>query len=53
MDEAEFQRLLAQFPVVRRRNYCRVQWKDTVCVLYLNFCAFYRIVFYSRNPSVQ
>nr|CCA22018.1 conserved hypothetical protein [Albugo laibachii Nc14] len=29
MDEAEFQRLLAAFPIVRRRNYCRVQWKNT------------------------
>ncbi|EQC38225.1 hypothetical protein SDRG_04652 [Saprolegnia diclina VS20] len=27
MDEAEFSRLLGQFPVVRQSTYCRVAWK--------------------------
>ncbi|KAF0694472.1 Aste57867_14640 [Aphanomyces stellatus] len=27
MDEAEFSRLLAQFPVTRKKTYCRVAWK--------------------------
>ncbi|KAG9404265.1 hypothetical protein AC1031_005810 [Aphanomyces cochlioides] len=30
MDEAEFQRLLAQFPVVRKKTFCRVAWKTDV-----------------------
>ncbi|ETV97699.1 hypothetical protein H310_09584 [Aphanomyces invadans] len=28
MDEAEFSRRLAQFPVVRKKTHCRVAWKS-------------------------